>query len=227
MPCDRDAPITTLALHLVSSTRVRGTEVLDQIYIDILRSAHLICFAAGMGTALYYDFVTIRSINDPISGRYIDTVERLHDWISWAFIGLWVTGIALIYVRTSFDLDAFSPKLWEKVGVMVLMTLNARLIGSFVLPMLKRNLGRAVIDMPLRELILSSQVAITSIFCWTTGLVLGSSLYLKTAPWGILLPLAVGWFALCTLGGQVVVQLIRRRARAGTEVQLQMAFDYR
>ena len=200
---------------------------MDQVYIDVLRGAHLLCFAAGMGTALYYDFVTMRGINDPISGRYIETVERLHSWISCAFMGLWVTGITLIYVRTSFDLGAFSPKLWEKVGVMILMTLNARLIGAFVLPMLKRNVGRAVIDMSQRDLVLSSQVAITSMFCWTTGLALGSSVFLKTAPWGVLLPLAVGWFMLCTLGGQMMVQLIRRRARAGTEVQLQMAFDYR
>ncbi len=194
--------------------------VLDQVYVDILRAAHLVCFSAGMGTALYHEYRTMRTISDPISVREIDAVKRLHHWISIAFAGLWITGLALIYVRTAFDLAAFSPKLWVKVGLMVLMSFNALLVGTFIIPLLKKNIGRPVVDLPCRALVLSSQVAIISMFCWTSGLALGSSLYLKTAPWDVLLPLFAAWFAVCTIGGQILIGLVRLRARTPSNMEL-------
>ncbi|MGC1497683.1 MAG: hypothetical protein WA790_17900 [Sulfitobacter sp.] len=193
--------------------------VLDQVYADILRAAHLSCFAAGMGTALYHEYRTLRTINNPISVKDIDTVKRLHDWITLAFIGLWMTGIALIYVRTAFDLAAFSPKLWVKMCLMVLMSFNAMLIGIFVVPLLKQNIGRPVVELPCRALSLSSQVAIVSMFCWTSGLALGSSAYLKTAPWDVLLPLFAGWFAVCTIGGQVLIGCMRLRVKSASQLE--------
>jgi len=201
--------------------------VLDQVYIDVLRAAHLTCFAAGMGTALYHDFRTMRGINTPTTARDIDSIDRLHEWISLAFMGLWVTGVILIYVRTAFDLAAFSPKLWLKISLMVFMTVNARMISAYVVPMLKKNVGRALIDMPFRDLFISCQIAITSMFFWTSGMALGSSAYLKTAPWEVLTPLAVGWFVLCSGLGHFGVSVLRARAKAAADGrQQQLVFDY-
>lgn len=199
--------------------------MLDPVAVDMLRAAHLSLFAAGMGTGLYHDFLTFRTLGEPISRSDVQSIEHLHTWITAAFAGLWVTGLALIYVRTSFDITAFSPKLWVKVSLMALMTLNARMICLFVLPMMRKNIGRSLLKVDARDLVISTQIAITSMFGWTAGMVLGSSTYLKTAPWEVLLPVAMGWFVICTVAGQGALWWMRARAHAADTQQDQLMLD--
>lgn len=189
---------------------------LPQGYIDLLRAAHLIFFAAGMGTALYLDFISFSSLSKPKRPRDIQDIERIHRWVILAFTGLWVTGLALIYVRTGFDFARFSPKLWVKVSIMVAMTVNAGIIGVFVMPAMRKLVGSRVIDLKGIVLAALTQVAIVSVFCWTSGVALGSSVVLKTAPWDVLLPLALGWFIVLTVCGQGVV--FAQRYRQATAV---------
>lgn len=188
---------------------------ISQGYVDLLRAAHLIFLAAGMGTALYLDFISFWSLKTPNRKADIRDLERIHIWVTVAFGGLWVTGLALIYVRTGFDFALFSPKLWLKLAVMVAMTLNSVVIAVFILPMMRRTLGRPVIGLPLPKLIASTQIAMISLFCWTTGLALGSSVVLKTSPWDVLLPLSLGWFALLSIVGQLAMLSKRLQFRQG------------
>ena len=167
---------------------------LPQIYIDLLCAAHLLCFATGMGTALFFDVRTLWSLNTPIRTHDIKQLEHIHLWITGAFGGLWVTGVMLIYVRTGFDLANFPPKLWVKIAIMVLMTVNAGLIGIYVLPLMRNTLGRALSDVPKLRFATTTQIAAISMFCWTSGLMLGSSVTLKTTPFEVLEPLALAWF---------------------------------
>ena len=199
--------------------------VLDPILLDMLRISLLTLFAAGMGTCLFHDFLTFRSMADPITKSKIASIETLHNWIRFAFAGLWVTGLILIYVRTSFDFASFSPKLWTKVSLMALMSANAVLIGLYVLPMLRRNLGRSMLEIASKEMRIATTIAAASLFGWSSGMMLGASTYLKTAPWEVLIPAAVGWFVLCTLGGQVGVMFMRARMQANDEREDQMTFD--
>lgn len=65
-------------------------------------------------------------------GRRVD--KRLLQWASqlvlWALVGLWVTGLAIIWIDTSFLLaDILSrPKLMAKITVVILLTLNGYLL---------------------------------------------------------------------------------------------------
>ncbi|WP_394155827.1 hypothetical protein [Loktanella salsilacus] len=181
------------------------------ILIDMLRSAHLLFFAAGMGTSLYYDFRTFQTLHDPIDKIEIQGLMRIHTWVSLTFGCLWVSGIALIYIRTAFDLAAFSPKLWLKVGIMTLMVWNAQKIGRKIIPLLKDNVGTPMIGLPTPQLLGATQLAVNSMFCWTAGLILGSSVAVKTAPWETLIIVSIGWFALLTITAQTTVFLMNIR----------------
>lgn len=191
--------------------------VLDTILLDVLRASHLTLFAAGMGTSLFHEYLTFRSMADPITKSEIASIEKLHNWIRFAFVGLWVTGLILVYVRTSFDLANFSPKLWTKLGLMGLMSLNAVLIGVYVLPMLRKNLGRSMLNITPRDLRTATGIATVSMFAWSSGMILGSSIYLKTAPWDVLLTAAAVWFTLCAIGGQISITMLRVRIQADDE----------
>ena len=178
---------------------------ITQSLIDLLRAAHLMCFAAGMGTAVYFDFQSFKTLNAPITPQSIEDLKHLHRWIYVAFAGLWLTGLTLVYVRTSFDIAAFSPKLWLKLGLMTLMLANSWLIGRFVTPIIKANTGASLLALPPAKVFFVTQVGVLSMFCWTSGLLLGSSVVLKTASWAMLLPAAAAWFILLTLAGQALI----------------------
>lgn len=166
----------------------------------------------GMGTALYFDYRSFQSLSDPIGKVDIEDLERIHVWITAAFVGLWITGITLIYIRTGFQLEAFSPKLWTKISIMVLMTLNSFMVGAFIRPMMRNNMMRPMISLPPMQFAVATQVAVVSLFCWSSGLLLGSSAALKTAPWDVLLVIFPIWFAMLTIGGHLTIMFVRRRS---------------
>lgn len=185
---------------------------------------HLVCFAAGMGTSLYFDFRTLYTLKKPVAERELKALNQIHTWITYAFAALWITGFGLIYVRTGFVLDTFSDKLWAKLMIMSLMVFNARAIVRLVLPIMVDTLGRSLLALPAAKLALVTQIAINSMFCWTAGLILGASTVLKTAQWDVLLPLGLTGFAIMTLGGQTMVGLLRQshkdREMASSTTQL-------
>lgn len=178
-------------------------------FVDLLRCSHLMFFAAGMGTSLYFDFRTLYTLKKPISERELKSLYQIHVWITYAFAALWITGFGLIYIRTGFVLEAFSPKLYAKLIVMSLMVFNARAIAKIVFPIMEETMGRALLTLPVGRLALITQIAVNSMFCWTAGLTLGASTVLKTAQWDVLIPLGAAGFVAMSVGGHVVVALLR------------------
>ena len=178
---------------------------ISPILIDAIRALHLLCFAAGMGIAVFFDWRTLQSLHVRISQDDLDVLGEIHSWIKMAFGGLWITGIALVYIRTGFELSNFTPKLITKLTVMTLMLLNVKAIARYVLPVFAENVGRSMLELPYTKLAGMSQCAINSICFWLAGLALGSSVVLKTAGWDVLLPMTLGGFVLFTLGGQLIM----------------------
>lgn len=164
-----------------------------------------------MGVGLFFDYQTVRNLNAPINARDVALLDRLHAWVMLAFGGLWLTGIALIYIRTGFELANFSPKLWLKIGIMTMLAVNAVLIGRLVVPVMDAHIGQPLATLSRGRLFGISQIAIFSMTCWTLGMALGSSEVLARANWDVLIPVAVGWAALMTIGGQTVVSVLRLR----------------
>jgi len=100
--------------------------------------------------------------------------------ISCALLVGWITGFGLLYMLTGFSLSTFSPKLWAKLFVVSALSLNALLIAHYVVPILRKNRGSTILEIPTRQKIPMSLCAATSAMCWMTALALGASGYLKT-----------------------------------------------
>ncbi len=189
--------------------------------IDILRGLHLLCFAAGMGVGLCFDLRTLRTLNSPVTQDDVWTLHQVHLWITAAFGGLWITGLALVYVRTGFAFSAFTPKLWTKLLLMSCMVANAVAIARIVMPVMEQNVGKTLTALPTRRLAVVTQIAVTSLFCWTAGMALGSSVVLKTAGWPMLLSLFGGTYVAMTLGGQAVTCFMRWKRAPDPLLRLQ------
>lgn len=172
----------------------------NPFFVDIARLAHLLCLVLGMGPVLYFDLRSVQRIAQPMWPTDIAELNNIHRIVSLACLGLWISGATLIWIRTGFDFDTFSPKLWCKIGVVTVLTLNAIVLAVFVIPKLDQSVGLRLIDLPALSLLSMSICAGISLSCWILALSLGASSVLKVADWSLLLPLMFGTSALCIFG---------------------------
>ena len=182
---------------------------MEDTFVDSVRGLHLLFLALGMGSALYLDFRTLIGLNRIVRAQDIAEIERIHRFVSFALAGLWATGLTLIWIRTSFDISQFSPKLWCKLAIVTGMTLNAMVIGSCVLPVMQAQLGQRVIDLKPRALMPLAVVASVSMFFWINALALGSSKVLKTASWEVLINWLSLTYVVVMVGGIFMVFFLR------------------
>jgi len=184
------------------------------VLIDIIRGGHLLFMALGMGPALFYDVRSLHRIRKPISQSDLDELHRIHSVVSIACVGLWLSGAALIWVLTRFDFSEFSPKLWSKVAVVSILTVNATTLKVAIIPTLARFKGLRLVDIPMSHLVPMTLSAGVSLSCWMLALALGSSSVLKTANWDMLLPILLGGSAACICGVMAVALGMRCALRS-------------
>ncbi len=180
---------------------------MQQYQIDIIRGVHLLALALGLGTSIYLDLRILSRFRRPVSTGLLAEFHRIHRLVFVALGLLWLSGLALIGVRTGFDLATFSPKLWLKLGVVTLLSLNALLIGLVVMPTLERLEGAPLGALPRFKRCLLAPIAAVSIFSWLAALALGSSKQLKMSNWDMLIHLFLPAFAAIVLITELVALL--------------------
>lgn len=114
---------------------------LGDFWSDVFRIFHLLFFAVGATGSLYAEGRALQRINSATTGREYLELVMVHKIIVAAMIGMWITGTALIYDKTMFMTEFMTPKLYMKLGVVTLLTINAMVIGAIYLPHIKRSKG--------------------------------------------------------------------------------------
>ncbi|MEM8632509.1 MAG: hypothetical protein AAGF74_14835 [Pseudomonadota bacterium] len=189
--------------------------MLTTLVSDLTVFAHLVTVAFGMGIALQTELVMLRNRRKPLDDEILNKLSRRHDLVLFALVGLWATGLALVGLRTGFDVSTMSPKLWTKLAVVSLLTGNALLIGLIALPILNQGIGLRIGELEFTERVTIFTVAGISTTSWFVALALGSSALLKVAPaefFFVALPIAYAGGILSALGlGLVLFSAPRRR----------------
>jgi hypothetical protein len=157
--------------------------------IDLIRFLHLAVLAAGMGAGLYVESRILGRMSRPVSERCVRDAEHAHRFVTLTLAALWVSGAVLIHFRTGFDLSRFTPKLWTKLIVVSVLTLDALAIGIVVVPLYRRTLGHRLAYVKRAHLALFFTTGAVSLVSWLSALALGSSVVLKTAEWSLLAPM--------------------------------------
>lgn len=155
---------------------------------DAVRILHLAAIAAGIGAVIATDLTMLRLLGVPIGSRHGAALEVAHRLIGPALLGAWVTGIALIGLRTGFAVEAFSPKLWMKLAVVTALSLNVLLIKRIVQPTLDEYEGWTLAEIPLAQKLSMALGGAISVAGWSAALFLGASRIFKTASWELLVP---------------------------------------
>ena len=163
------------------------------ILTDSVRYTHLFSVALGIGASFLADSLVLTNLTRPVEQSLLDRLHHYHRLVWLALIAMWISGAAMVYIRTGFVLENFSPKLYSKLAVVSMLTLNALLIGRFATPVVRRNLGRTLLDMPMRRKLPFAWIAAVSSTSWLIALAMGESKVLAASGWSVfvyLVPLA-------------------------------------
>lgn len=147
---------------------------------DTARAIHLLGLALGLGFAIKADFFASRFMLRPLSDYELASLYTYHRTISFGLGLFWISGIALLYLRTGFQAENFSPKLLAKIAVVSVLTINAVLIGRFALTALRRSRQFRLGDLTFWRRLQLCTIGAMSMASWVAALMLGVFQVLKT-----------------------------------------------
>ena len=140
---------------------------------DLARCLHLIGLALGLGVGLFADLRFLRFLFQPFGESDLALFENVHRTVGWALLLLWISGLWLLALRTGFQPQAFTPKLFAKLAVVSILTVNALLMARLALPVLDRMVGWHMGDMPFFDRLRLTVVGALSAASWVAALCLG------------------------------------------------------
>jgi hypothetical protein len=156
-----------------------------------LIAAHLFGLLLGVGAATLLDLFIVRfMILGKVSKEYCSVVDFSSKIVTIGLLILWVTGIGFLIHYAVFDpVKLTNQKVWAKIAIVVVLTLNGMFIHRTVLPLMHNRIGRNLFDgiTPSQRslLLVTGSISATS---WYVPLVLGAFPQLNFLPaWPILL----------------------------------------
>ncbi len=172
--------------------------------LDLARVAHLFAFAVGFGAAVLLEFVLVHKIHRGLAASDLKLIHSAHDLITGAVGLLWVTGLALIALRTSGDFSLMSPKLWTKLTVVSVLTGNMVLIAMYLVPVLDKAPNGLVSALPTTTRLSMGAIAGVSAGCWFSALVLGAASGVKPLGFETLVMMFVPMITVPAIIGTIV-----------------------
>jgi len=167
---------------------------------DAARAVHLLGLALGFGVAIMADLSAARMLIRPLDGREIDLLHAYHRTVAIGLTLFWASGLVLLWLRTGFQPENFSPKLMAKLGIVTLLTVNAVMIGRIGLPALDKWFGCRFGAIPLGERARLSALAGLSSAGWISALVLGVFSTMRTMNYETLSGIIGAIYLLALLG---------------------------
>ena len=114
----------------------------------LLVLSHMLALALGLGAALLADWVVLRRLTVGIvSQKAAGQLADLSHAVSAGLVLIWVTG-ALLVADNALDAPASitNQKLWAKLVIVTVLTLNAVLLHRMVLPRAASRVGQPLFE---------------------------------------------------------------------------------
>ncbi len=183
---------------------------------DFFRFSHIIVVAVGFGAAALADVHMLSRLHKRVDMNIITTLESCHRLV-WAMLVLmWLTGAVMIFIRTGFQFENFTPKLFSKLATVAILTANAVMIGKFAMPVLMKARGKSLLTLPLGIKLKLAAMGAVSSASWIMAMAMGVSKVLAASGWLIFLaaiPVIYVGSVVLTIGVLSLVHLGMRVAR--------------
>jgi hypothetical protein len=146
--------------------------------LTLLKITHLIGLIMGLGGAILADTtIFTRGVIRPVSAYTIHQAKFLSHIVSIGLAILWISGIALIWVNTLAHPEYITnQKLWAKIVIVVMLTINGVLVHKLVLPLLKKSIGQRLFDhTSAKQVFGMTALGSISLVSWTVPFILGKA----------------------------------------------------
>ncbi len=146
-----------------------------------LRTIHFVGLALGLGAAMLLDLIILRFLaTREVSADHCRVVEFTAKVVAVGLALLWISGLGFLLHYGIFDPAKLgNQKIWAKMAIVGILTLNGVFIHCSVLPLVRRNIDRGLFEglgAGQRALMLTSgAVSATS---WYVPMLLGTFLQL-------------------------------------------------
>lgn len=180
--------------------------------------SHLISACIAVGAILLQDLELWKNKNKPLSTALVADLQRAQSTITWTLVLLWISGIALVaqgYLMKP-DLYLTNEKLWVKLVVVVVLTINGFILHKVTLPKLKA--GVVISEMPGSDSTPLTLTGCVSVVSWLYACFLGIA-----RPWNYTLEFGVIvgiYLAILAAACIIGLQMMRmQRSTPGTATQ--------
>lgn len=206
------------AMAETSSLRLPLPDPLPHVRVlTLLVALHLLGLCFGLGGATMLDFWILRWMR---WGSLPAEIARTFQFISGAVaIGLgllWLSGIGFLALYGLESPEKFqNPKLWAKILVVSVLTINGMIIHVFVLPEVLRNVSRPLLDgvSPGMTAIFLASGAVSAV-SWYTAFAFGIFREFNDhVAFGLLIVLWLGAAVAATLAASLLWNRLRCRNR--------------
>ncbi len=146
--------------------------------LTILRLVHLVGLVMGLGGALLADYTIFSAgVIRPVSNYTIFQTRLLSHIVAIGLCILWISGLALIIVKLQVQPEFLqNPKVWAKICVVMILTINGILVHKLILPMMTNAIGRRLFDgVTTRQVACMTLLGSVSLVSWSLPFVLGKA----------------------------------------------------
>lgn len=145
------------------------------LFHTLLVAIHLLTVAVGLGAALLADWIALQLVCKTITSIKIAKLCDLSRAVTTGVLLLWISGAALVWFDTIADTGfLLNQKIWAKVIIVTLLSLNAILLHKLVLPLASAQIGQTMFKSTnWTRRICCTLAASVSLVSWLSALLLG------------------------------------------------------
>jgi hypothetical protein len=125
----------------------------EQMARNILRIVHFIGLALGLGAAMLLDLMILQYLpGRVISKQNCEFITFCSDIVAAGLRLLWVTGLGFLVFYWTYDpINLINGKIWAKMIIVLILTINGFFIHRTVLPFLRSQIGKTMLHGATRK----------------------------------------------------------------------------
>jgi hypothetical protein len=153
-------------------------EAFSMTFFTLVKMVHLIGLIMGLGGAIVADLMMLRDgVFRPVRTQTVEAARSLSMVVAGGLALLWASGVALVLMNVWADPQALmNEKMWAKVIIVVVLTINGLLVHTLVFPHLAQRVGKRLFDQSDPLLVSKvTLVAAVSNISWVLPFVLGTA----------------------------------------------------
>ena len=143
----------------------------------LLRLLHFAGLVFGFGGAVFLDLLLVRDRRTVVTAELVGNVGWISRFVAVGLLMLWISGIGfLLLYQLAEPQKLMNPKVWAKVTIVAILSINGLAIHRLVLPFLRQRIGHQLLSgIEGRTKAALIGCGVISAVSWTVPVVLGAA----------------------------------------------------